>query len=301
MFSYYLEENLNALYFDLENKKYKHGAYRKFVVTDNKRREISVASIKNRVVHRLLYEYLNEIYDSTFIFDAWSCRKNKGLLGAIERAQNFLCQRSSSYIWRSDIKKFFDSVNQQILLDTIFRKIKDPKALILLREIIGSYGMGQNERERESMCVTRKGMPIGNLTSQIFANIYLNEFDRFIKHELKVKNYLRYGDDFIIIADNSKQLEKIRSSAIEFLNDKFQLEINKKHDIIIKAKQGLKFLGVVIFPNGRKLNKRNSTRVKENLKLKNISSYSGLVKKHSQIKKIKEFNWIILDYYDNQF
>lgn len=157
------------------------------------------------------------------------------------------------------------------------------------------------ERERESKCVVRKGMPIGNLTSQIFANIYLNEFDRFIKHKLKVKNYLRYGDDFIIIADNLEKLEKIRNAAIKFLDDNLRLEINKRHDIIIKAKQGLKFLGVVIFPKGRKLNRRNSTRIKENLKLKNISSYNGLVKKHSQIKKIKEFNWIILNYYDNQF
>ena len=144
-------------------------------------------------------------------------------------------------------------------------------------------------------------MPIGNLTSQIFANIYLNEFDKFIKHDMKVKNYLRYGDDFIIIADNLNRLGKIRSAAVKFLSEKLRLEINKKNDIIVKARQGLKFLGTEIFPKGRRLNKRNSARVKENLNLKNISSYSGLVKKHGKIKKIKEFNWIILDYYDNQF
>jgi len=144
-------------------------------------------------------------------------------------------------------------------------------------------------------------MPIGNLTSQIFANIYLNEFDRFIKHDMKVKNYLRYGDDFIIIADNLNRLGKIRGAAVNFLSEKLRLEINKKNDIIVKARQGLKFLGTEIFPKGRRLNKRNSARVKENLNLKNISSYSGLVKKHGKIKKIKEFNWIILDYYDNQF
>jgi len=144
-------------------------------------------------------------------------------------------------------------------------------------------------------------MPIGNLTSQIFANIYLNEFDKFIKHDMKVKNYLRYGDDFIIIADNLNRLGKIRGAAVNFLSEKLRLEINKKNDIIVKARQGLKFLGTEIFPKGRRLNKRNSARVKENLNLKNISSYSGLVKKHGKIKKIKEFNWIILDYYDNQF
>jgi len=147
IFNYYLEENLRALHFDLENEKYRHGRYRKFIVTDNKRREISVADIRDRVIHRLIYEYLNGIYDHTFIFDAWSCRKNKGLIGAIERAQKFLRQNPNGYIWRSDIKKFFDSIDQQILIKIICRKIKDSKALILLREIIRSYKLEQNERE----------------------------------------------------------------------------------------------------------------------------------------------------------
>ncbi len=295
-FNYYLEENLCSLHRDLNSGEYKHSQYRKFVVTDNKRREISVASIRDRVVHRLIYEYLCGIFDKTFIFDAWSCRKDKGLIGAIERAQNFICQKPGSFIWRSDIKNFFDSVSQQILLKIISRKIMNQRILNLLREIITSHKVSQNERE----CACRKGMPIGNLTSQIFANIYLNEFDRFIKHGLKVKNYLRYGDDFIIVADNMEQLKVIRSNSIKFLQEELRLEINKKNDIIIKASWGLKFLGVSIFPKGRRLKKRNLTRVKENLNLKNISSYSGLIKKHSKIKKIKEFNWIILDYYDKQ-
>lgn len=297
-FNYYLEENLRFLHRDLNNNEYRHGRYRKFVVTDNKRREISVAGIRDRVVHRLIYEYLCKIFDKTFIFDAWSCRKNKGLIGAIKRAQRFLSQNPDGYIWRSDIKKFFGSIDQPTMLKIIFRKIKDPEAIGLLREIVGSYKITQNERESKYVC--QKGMPIGNLTSQIFANIYLNEFDGFIKHELKIKNYLRYGDDFIIIADNPDRLKIIRSISIKFLSDKLQLEINKKNDIIIKVGWGLKFLGTVIFPKGRKLNKRNSIRIKEKLNLNNISSYSGLVKKHSQARKIKEFNWIILDYYDKQ-
>jgi RNA-directed DNA polymerase len=143
-------------------------------------------------------------------------------------------------------------------------------------------------------------MPIGNLTSQIFANIYMNEFDRFVKHDLKVKNYLRYGDDFIILADNLDRLNHIKSNSIKFLKEKLRLEINERNDIIIKAKWGLKFLGTVIFPRGRKLTKRNLARTKEKLDFKNISSYSGLLKKYSNPKNIKKFNWIILDYYDKQ-
>jgi len=299
-FNYYLEENLHKLYLDLNNGKYKHGKYRKFVVTDNKRREISVARIRDRVVHRLIYDHLNVIYDKSFIFDAWSCRKNKGLIGAIERAQKFLYQKPNAYVWRSDIKRFFDSVGQERLLDIVNRKIKDPKVFNLLREVIKSYKQAQNERERESKYAHKKGMPIGNLTSQIFANIYLNELDRFVKHNLKIKRYLRYGDDFIILADNLEELKKIRNIAINFLNINLHFEINEKNDIIIKARQGIKFLGVEIFFKGRRLNNRNSLRIKENLDFKNISSYSGLVKKYGNIKRRKEFNWIILDYYEKQ-
>lgn len=106
-FTYYLEQNLRQLWSDLNNGNYKHGGYKKFIVTDSKRREISVASVKDRIVHRLLYEYLTEIYNKTFIYDVWSCRKKKGLLGAIERTQKFLSKYTNYFVWRADIKKFF--------------------------------------------------------------------------------------------------------------------------------------------------------------------------------------------------
>ena len=141
----------------------------------------------------------------------------------------------------------------------------------------------------------QKGIPIGNLTSQIFANIYLNELDRFVKHIIKPQAYLRYGDDFIIISDNLNKLKLIKEEAKKFLVENLQLEINTKNDIIVKARRGLKFLGVEIFPKGRTLNKRNWQKARARLNLRNISSYSGLVKKHSTEKRIKEFNWIVLD------
>lgn len=288
-FSYYLEQNLQSLFSDLDKGAYRHGGYKKFIVADNKRREINVASIRDRVVHRLVYEYLYKIYDKTFIYDVWSCRKEKGLSGAIERAQKFLGKYKNSFVWRADIKKFFDNIDHQILLKIILFRIKDKKAVNILKEIINSYSVASN-RERES----KRGVPIGNLTSQIFANIYLNELDRLVKHFLKPQTYLRYGDDFIIIADNLDMLKKIRNKTIQFINEKIRLEINAKNDIIIKTRQGLKFLGVWIYPKGRRLNKRNWNRAKERLNLQNISSYSGLVSQHSKEKLIKEFNWRIL-------
>lgn len=285
-FQYHLEQNLHALFKDLNNRTYRHRGYRKFIVCDNKRREISVANVRDRLVHRLIYDYLNPIYDKIFIFDAWSCRRNKGLLGAIERAQRFLELNPHGFIWKGDVKKFFDSVDQQVLLSMIALKIHDLKALYLLQEIIFNYSSFKGER---------KGMPIGNLTSQIFANIYLNELDRFVKHWVKPKAYLRYGDDFIVIETDLKKLKFSRTKTIDFLNIKLKLQMNMKSNKIIKAAHGLKFLGVKLWPSGRTLNRRNHLRIKEKLKMNNISSYSGLITKHGNVKQMKYFNWLVYE------
>ncbi|MDP3696950.1 MAG: reverse transcriptase domain-containing protein [Candidatus Taylorbacteria bacterium] len=151
-FQYYLERNLYQLYLDLNSGQYRHGGYRKFIVADNKKREVSVASIRDRVVHRLLYEYLVPIYDKTFILDVWSCRKGKGLTGAIERTGQLLARYNRSFVWRSDIKKFFDHVNHAVLASFIENKVTDSKALRLLKEVINSYEYNsaiERERERE--------------------------------------------------------------------------------------------------------------------------------------------------------
>ncbi len=143
-FQFYLEKNLFKLQCDLENETYRHGGYRKFIVCDNKKREISCSCIRDRIVHRLLYDYLVPIFDKTFIYDAWSCRKGKGLLACIERTQKFLSVNSHSFVWRADIRKFFDSVDQEILLKLIDRRIHEYKALRIIREVVFSL-----RRERE--------------------------------------------------------------------------------------------------------------------------------------------------------
>ena len=162
-FSYYLEPNLKQLWQELSWNNYRHGPYEKFIHTDTKRREISVASIRDRVVHRLLYDYLYLIYDMTFIYDAWSCRKGKGLLAAIERTEKFLSAYPHSFVWRADVTKFFDSVDRSILKKHLERKIKDSRAQKLLYEIIDSYSGGtlrERERERERVkCRARKVYP----------------------------------------------------------------------------------------------------------------------------------------------
>jgi len=284
-FQYNLESEILRLHTDLNTGKYKHGSYRKFVICDNKRREISVAPIRDRIVHRLFYDYLVQIYDKTFIYDAWSCRKGKGLTGAINRTQQFLKSFPQLYIWQADIEKFFDNVDQEILQNLLKRRIKDSGTIRLVTEVISSFSRKN----------PNTGMPIGNLTSQIFANIYLNELDRFIKHIMKPLHYLRYGDDFIVLDQTPEKLQVIQKETIEFLRKNLSLKVNDKKNLIRKVKHGLEFLGVVVYPDGRKLNTRNLQRIHQKLNLNNISSYYGLVKQHASYRKQKELEWLLLD------
>jgi len=288
MFQYNLERNLGELHAELNDGAYRHGGYTHFTVCDNKRRQIAVSGIRDRVVHRLIYDYLVPIYDKTFIYDAWSCRTGKGLLACIERTQKFLTAHPHSFVWRADIKKFFDSVDRETLLDILAHRIHGQKAFRLVREVILSFPTTQREREREYF----KGMPIGNLTSQIFANIYLNELDRFVKHELRIKNYLRYGDDFILVEPDLQKLTRFRDRTIQFLEEKLQLSLNSKNDKIVKALHGLKFLGKIIWPGNRRLNNRNLCRIQERLSFRNISAYYGIAGKHGYYQFRKEFAWL---------
>ncbi len=138
------------------------------------------------------------------------------------------------------------------------------------------------------------GMPIGNLTSQIFSNIYLNELDRFVKHQLKIKGYLRYGDDFLLFEKDKFRLEQMRLEVMSFVAEELKVQINPKNDIIVKAGNGLKYLGVDLWPTGRRLKKRNRIRVEERLNSRNLSSYSGFIRQHEGQKIRKWLDWHIL-------
>ena len=135
-FTFYLEANLHELCHDLDRNRYRHGGYNTFEVTDSKRRRIMAAGIRDRVVHRLLYDYLVPIFDPRFIYDAWSCRKGKGLLAAIERAQELSRNYPHAWVWRADISKFFESVDRSVLWRLILRRVKNERALLLLHEVI---------------------------------------------------------------------------------------------------------------------------------------------------------------------
>lgn len=284
-FSYHLEENLFSLYKDLSNGTYKHGAYRSFTLIDTKKRVISVATTRDKIVHRLLYDYLVDQFDRTFIYDAWSCRKGKGVIGAIERTQKILMKYRFSYVWRGDIAKFFDTVDHDFLKKKIRQKIKDKNALKIIDEIIASYYTYSPD----------KGIPIGNLSSQIFTNIYFNEFDQYVLRVINPLAYVRYGDDFIIVHDDFEHLKLCREHLAVFLDQVLKISIHKTNDIIVPVKQGIHFLGCDIYPTGRRLRKSVYNRIKERLDYHNSSSYRALVIRHGKQKMVKWLDWNILN------
>jgi retron-type reverse transcriptase len=172
-FQYHLEHELYQLYSELNNKTYQHGGYQQFIVADNKRRQISMASVRDRIVHRLLYEYLVDLYDTHFSYDVWSCRKGKGVVAALNRASFLLQSHPHSFIWRADVVKFFDTVDHAVLKQILARRVTDPTATWLIHAVIDSFAV-HTPTQHSTQPNRTIGIPIGNLTSQIFSNIYLN-------------------------------------------------------------------------------------------------------------------------------
>lgn len=231
-FSFFLEENLSKIKEDLKSETYEHGGYKKFIVKDSKKREIKAPRVRDRLVHHALCNLIYPVFDNTFYHYSYACRKGKGNHMAIDDLKRKLKNKGDFFCLKVDISKYFDSVNRCFLFEIIKSKIKDKKALKLIEKVIKS-----NE----------KGIPIGNLTSQLFANIYLNEMDQFIKRELKVKCYFRYMDDFLILKENKKELRIIKKMLEKFLKDDLDLIFNKKVTRIFPNFTGINFLGYSIF------------------------------------------------------
>ena len=284
-FEYNLLDNIIGLTRELQNKTYKHGAYAHMIVNDNKRRDIAVASVRDRVVHRLLYDYLVPIWDKTFIDDAWSCRQNKGLHGAIDRAQLFMRRYPDAWVWRADVTKLFDSVDRAKMKQLLRRRVTDEVALWLLDEILDSYSSFEES----------KGIPIGNLTSQILANIYLNELDRYMKHTLKPYTYLRYGDDWLCFAASRAELVSIQTRAKDFLYQELGLNLHKNINVVIPVSKGVNYLGVDLWTNGRRIDSEARHKMDKNLNTHNVASYKSLVSKHQSAKHVTRFEWKISD------
>mgnify|MGYP001562315763 CR=1 FL=1 len=272
-----LMENILALHYDLANKTYKHSAYHAFNISDPKPRNINKASVRDRLLHHAVYRVLYPFFDKTFIADSYSCRLKKGTHKAINRFRAFAYQVSHNHtrtVWvlKCDIKKFFASIDQAVLLNIINRYISNNNIRWLISQVVSSF------------CSTRKGqgLPLGNLTSQLLVNIYMNEFDQFVKHNLKAKYYIRYADDFVFLSHNKKWLESILSKADYFLWVKLQLKIHPDKIFIKTIASGVDFLGWVHFTDHHVVRTVSKRRMFRNVHIKEgnnntIQSYLGLL------------------------
>jgi len=234
-FKLQLEDNIFSLREELKTQTYRHSHYTSFYINDPKRRHIHKATVRDRLVHHTVFKVLYPIFNQGFIFDSYSCRLNKGTHRAVKQLKNFLRKasknnRQTAYVLKCDISRFFDSVSHHILLALIQKKIINERALWLTREIVESFN--------QQTCV---GIPLGNVTSQLFANIYLNKLDQFIKHTVKAKHYLRYSDDFIIVHHDLEYLINLITKIGTFLSEKLCLRLHPKKVFIRKYSQGIDF------------------------------------------------------------
>ena len=284
LFGISLMGNLLNLHYDLLYHKYNHGGYKAFKVFDPKIRDIHKANVRDRLLHHAIYRKLYPFFDKIFIFDSYSCRLNKGTHKAVSRFNKFFLKISKNntkncWVLKGDIRKFFASIDHQVLLGILNEYIADENIICLLQNIIYSFQVKKG-----------KGLPLGNLTSQLFANIYLNIFDQFIKHKIKAKFYIRYADDFVIMSDNKEWLENKINPIKEFLFLNLKLEIHPQKTFVKTVSSGLDFLGWINFPEYKVLRRSTKRRMiyklKESNKKDSLNSYLGLIK-HGNSYKLK--------------
>lgn len=233
-----LESRTLDLQQNLRSFQYRPGPYLRFVVNDRKTRIISAAPFEDRVVHHAVCSILERRFEDFAIYDSYACRKGKGTIAAIQKAQEF--SRSNSWFLKLDIRKFFETADHRTLKDIIVRLVKDKDMLWLLGEIIdsGSYSTGN-----------KQGIPIGNLTSQHFANVYLSVSDHYIKEILGVRCYIRYMDDMLLFSDSNCALKGWRNHLAEFFPRRLKVELKEEVTLLDRTSQGMPFLGFRVWPH----------------------------------------------------
>lgn len=274
-FQWNLMDNILALHRDLVTKTYRHGGYVAFNISDPKPRNIHKATVRDRLLHHAIYRKLYPHFDKRFIHDSYSCRLNKGTHRAMERFNVFSRKVSvnntrTCWVLKCDIKKFFASVDHNILLSILSRHIDDQDILWLLKHVVGSF-------------TTRPGVgfPLGNLTSQLLVNIYMHEFDHWMKHVVKMKYYIRYADDFVVLSQDKDILIELLPKIGMFLEENLKLTLHPDKVFIKALVSGVDFLGWIHFSDHRVLRtvakQRMFKRIKENPKPRVMQSYLGML------------------------
>ena len=258
------ERELWKLHEELAAKTYRPGNYRSFFIFEPKKRQISAAPYRDRVVHHALTRVLEPIFERSFIFDSYACRRGKGTHAAVDRCQQFA--RHFRYVLKADIQKFFPSLDHEICKALVARRIKDPDVLWLAGQIIDHSNPQEEVRnwfpgdDLFTPAERRRGIPIGNQTSQFFSNVYLDSLDHFIKERLGIQGYVRYVDDFLVFSDDKQHLGDVRERVKDFLIS-LRLRLHRNKSIVFPVKSGIRFFGYRDFPNPSTAGQRECSQV----------------------------------------
>jgi retron-type reverse transcriptase len=275
-FEYNLVENISQLHDELASGTYRHGPYSHFRISDPKPRDIHKARVRDRLTHHAIYRVLYPYFNRTFIPDSYSCRLDKGTHRAIAAFKRYAYRASKNHtktLWvlKCDVRKFFASIDHEVLLGILRYHISDERTLALLQNVIESF----------YSTASGKGLPLGNLTSQLLVNVYMNEFDQWVKHRLKARYYLRYADDFVVLSVDRIELEALLPHIREYLRDTLKLELHPNKVSISTLASGIDFLGWVHFPDHDVLRTSTKRRMLKALQGEpeeaTLASYRGLL------------------------
>ena len=255
-----LKENLLQLRTELLLQTYQPQPLKTFILRDPKTRKISKSAFRDRVIHHAICNIIESVFDKRFIHDSFANRLRKGTINAVKRFDEFKRKVSQNntvrcYVLKADVKSYFDTVNHRILLGILGKRIKDERVMWLIKRILDNH-KGEN---------TNKGMPLGNLTSQFFANVYLHELDQFVKHKLRAKYYIRYVDDFVILHQSRKVLEEYKEQTDVFLREKLDLKLHPDKSQVLKLEKGVGFLGFRVFYHHKLLVKKNMRKFEKKM------------------------------------
>lgn len=276
--NYHFMSELLILQDELQRGVYHPSPYRNRVITEPKTRHIQAPAFRDRIVHHAIHGVLNPFYERHFIPDSYACRPNRGVHMAAARVQHFL--RSSEkplYICKLDISKYYASINHDKLKQLLATKLHDPRVLSLLSSIIDSTDSGTEHDHLfapDSYFFTkgRRGIPIGNLTSQLFANIYLHHADMYAKQQLKIPRYIRYMDDILLFHEDKAQLRIWQHAMTDFFYNELYLIVNPHKVRVYPARLGVEFVGYIIYKNSMRLRGSSVRRFKRRYRkqLKNL-------------------------------
>jgi RNA-directed DNA polymerase len=278
-FFHNLDAEIYFLQTELTNQTYQPGPYRTFTIFDQKPRLISAAPFRDRVVHHALCNIIEPIYERSFIFDSYASRKGKGSHAAVRRFQQFM--QGADYVLKCDIRKYFPSIDHEILKSRLRRKIGCKGTLWLLDTLIDSSNLQQEAidwfpgDDLLSPLSRRRGLPIGNQTSQFLGNVYLDALDHFIKEKLLVRRYIRYVDDFVLLADDKATLWEYKTRLDAFLSESLRLRVHAHKHLVQPVTRGTAYLGYRVFPTHRRILPASGYRFARRLRRMSVAYAHG--------------------------